>query len=181
MRSLLERYGDASAPSASEEGAYSPSYGALLRREIVILSGSWVLNFQPLVAAAIYRRFAPPSNAVVYDPCGGWGGRLLGAALAGNVASYVACEPSAASHAGLGQLSELLRVHAAAAAARGAPSHRMHVELLRRGAEVTELPPASVDLVFTSPPYFNLELYAHGEASQAHVKWVDARSRTGRR
>lgn len=60
----------------------------LLRREIFILSGSWVLNFQPLVAAAIFRRFAPAANAVVYDPSAGWGGRLLGAAASGNVSTY---------------------------------------------------------------------------------------------
>ena len=44
--------------------------------------------FQALVAAAIYRRFAPP-DAVIYDPCGGWGGRLLGATAAG-ASAYLA-------------------------------------------------------------------------------------------
>ena len=44
------------------------------------------------------------------------------------------------------------------------------------GAEETELPPSSVDLVFTSPPYYNLELYTStaecaGEESQSHVKF----------
>ena len=50
---------------------------------------------------------------------------------------------------------------------------------MRRGAEETALPRASVDVVFTSPPYFNLELYtaageSHGETSQSHVKYPTA-------
>ena len=174
VRSVLERFAEAASPlessgatSGSEaldgRATYRPSYASVLRREITILSGSWVLNFQPLIACAIYRRFAPASKAVVYDPCAGWGGRLLGAALARNVGTYIACEPSSATYAGLRELEALFRVHAAT---RG-----MKVELLRRGAEDTPLPAGSVDCVFTSPPYFNLELYADGEPSQAHVKY----------
>ena len=74
-----------------------------LRRQVCIFSGSWVLNFQALVAAALYRRYAGPGS-VVYDPCAGWGGRLLGA-IAAKVKTYLACEPSSRTHAGLEQIA----------------------------------------------------------------------------
>ena len=139
---------------------------------------------RPLVAAAIYRRFAPHTGAVVFDPCAGWGGRLLGAAMAGNVSTYIACEPSSATHAGLSKLATLLHDHwrrvSAASSLTADPGPRpaavctMNIDLMRRGAEETPLPPNSIDLVLTSPPYFNLELYTAGEASQSHVKFPTA-------
>ena len=65
-----------------------------------------------------------------------------------------------ATHAGL------LRLAADFATPAG-----VQCQILRQGAEETRLPPSSVDVAFTSPPYFNLELYADGEPSQSHVKY----------
>ena len=75
---------------------------------------------------------------------------MLGAAAAGNVVSYTACEPGAATHAGLQSLSSLVNERLPG----------LQIEVLRRGAEDTPLPACTVDVVFTSPPYFNLELYS---------------------
>ncbi|CAE7315323.1 unnamed protein product [Symbiodinium pilosum] len=49
----------------------------------------------------------------------------------------------------------------------------MEVELHCCGSEVFE--PETVDLVFTSPPYFNTELYSD-EATQSHVKFPTAQT-----
>ena len=168
VRSVLERRSDSSMPIGADGASYTIEYAAALRDEAVCLSGAWILNFQPLCAAALYRKFGPASGCVVFDPCGGWGGRLLGAAAAGNVSSYTACEPSAATHDGLCTLSSLVRERV--------PSLRCH--LLKRGAEETTLPPGTVDIVLTSPPYFNLEMYtsqgeAVGEPSQSHIRYPD--------
>ena len=65
-----------------------------------------------------------------------------------------------ATHAGL------LRLAADFATPAG-----VQCQILRQGAEETRLPTSSVDVAFTSPPYFNLELYADGEPSQSHVKY----------
>ena len=174
VRSLIERCAELREPLAADEAAEcdDDNDGArdLLRREVVIFSGSWVLTFQPLVAAAIYRRFAPLAGAVVWDPSAGWGGRLLGAAAAGNVGVYIGCEPSSQTHEGLVALN-------GSVVAPHAP--HLRVELLKQGAEATCLPASSVDLVFTSPPYFNLELYSAtaqslGESSQSHMRFPTA-------
>ena len=66
-----------------------------------------MLNFQPMVAAAIYTRFAGP-GAVIFDPCAGWGGRLLGAAAA-QARKYIACEVSSQTCAGLQKMAEHTR------------------------------------------------------------------------
>jgi hypothetical protein len=142
VRSAVEYRGDV---------AMSPM---TLAGELRFLQGSWVTNFQPSVAAAIYARYGG-RGGVVYDSSGGWGGRLLGARLAG-VTTYIACEPSTATFEGL---------QALAALAAGP----MAVELHCVGSEdfiVGEI----VDVAFTSPPYFSLELYAD-EPSQSHIKF----------
>jgi hypothetical protein len=107
---------------------------AALRKQCCMLSGAWVLNFQPLLAAALYARFGG-AGCTVLDPCGGWGGRLLGA-VAAKVGTYICCEPSTGTHAGLAGLAKL----AATAAREGGT----RVQLMRAGAEETRLPPGSV-------------------------------------
>ena len=151
LRALLEVHGDAALDGGADADAR-------LRQCAVRLSGSWVLTFQPLVAAALVRRYGG-AGGVVYDPCAGWGGRLLGAAVAG-AAAYIACEPAARTHAGLAALAEQY-------------AGGMRVQLERRGAEDFQPAAGSVDVALTSPPYFNLELYSD-EPSQSHVKYPTA-------
>ena len=128
------------------------------RSELFFLQGSWVVNFQPFVAAAIYEWFAGSAGAVVFDSSAGWGGRMLGAVLARNVCAHIACEPSTKTFLGLRQMQEMLRPHS------------LDIQLHQAGSEDFALEPNSVDFAFTSPPYFLLELYAD-EGSQAHIKY----------
>jgi hypothetical protein len=122
-----------------------------------------------MVAAGLLRRFllAGPSieesSAVVYDPCGGWGGRMLGAALSDIVGKYICCEPWFLTARGLEAMGRDLQ----AWTGHGA----MSVEVLQEGCEVV-LPQriGTVDVVLTSPPYFDLERYGT-EATQSYVKF----------
>ena len=142
VRSAVEYRGDV---------AVSPM---TLAGELRFLQGSWICNFQPAVAAAIYARYGG-RGGVVYDSSAGWGGRLLGARLAG-ATKYIACEPSTATFAGLRALSALA-------------AGPMAVELHCVGSE-SFIVPEVVDVAFTSPPYFSLELYAD-EPTQSHIKF----------
>ena len=156
--------------------------------ELRFAKGSWVLNFQPKLAAAIYARYAGP-DAIVYDSSSGWGGRMLGAWLAPNVRKYIGVEPSTKTFNGLVELRKLLHGQAQGSpdsdpgpgsgpgAATGASSHARvdkrtatEIDLRMIGSEDVELPPNSVDFAFTSPPYFTLELYC-SEATQSHIKF----------
>jgi len=95
--------------------------------------------FRPLVAKHVYMTWAKPGDKV-WDPCAGYGGRLLGAAAAGVMYLGTDVEPSTVA----GNLAL--------------------AQVLRTDAEVVESPaesfdPGPVDLVFTSPPYFDVERY----------------------
>lgn len=103
-----------------------------------------VSNFRPAVAVSLMREYAP-QNATVLDPCAGWGGRLLGAAMAENVVRYVGFEPSTATFSGLMQLSECLVPWVQADIFHG---------------PYEDASPTVADFALTSPPYFDCERYA---------------------
>lgn len=150
-------------------GVDSYATGALAN-ELIFLKGSWVLNFPSSIAAYIYKTFGSSSvvgsdgtsgGGVVYDSSGGWGGRMLGAMRAG-VKKYICCEPCDLTRAGLHKLKFLIWKYQ-----RENKLTQMEIEIHSQGSEkfmCSEL----VDLSFTSPPYFNLELYS-SEVTQSCV------------
>jgi len=142
-------------------GTYISDSG--IRKMLKIYSGvQGVSNFRPTAAAVIYDTFA--KNGVVWDMSGGWGGRLLGA-LASGVDNYIATEPCEKTMSGLVNILDDF------------PS-KMGYEILHCGSEEYRPQHNSLDLCFTSPPYFDLEKYSN-ERSQSYIKfptkkeWVD--------
>ena len=115
-----------------------------------------VSNFRPTAAAAIYDKYAP--NGVVWDMSGGWGGRMLGA-IASGVDTYYVTEPSKKTFIGLTQLASDY-------------SHNTKINLSMVGSEEYSPIKNSIDLCFTSPPYFNLEKYSD-EETQSYIKYPD--------
>ena len=113
-----------------------------------------VSNFRPTAAACIYDKFA--KDGVVWDMSCGWGGRFLGA-IAGGVKMYIGTEPSSETFDGLTRL----------AIDYGAP---INSQLYRLGSEDFKPDKNSLDLCFTSPPYFDLEKYAD-EETQSYMKF----------
>jgi hypothetical protein len=133
-----------------------------------------IANFQPMVAAKLIREFIGVRSGRLFDPCGGWGGRLLGAYLSGVVSSYTCCEPSKRTHSGLRALAANIAGWDSPAVAA-----TMATTIMYRGCETVSRPEiGEVDLVFTSPPYFNLERYSE-EGTQSicrfpvFLDWVD--------
>ena len=83
----------------------------------------------------------------VLDPCAGWGGRMLGAVSAG--CKYYAFEPNTTTYDNLQKLINFLGI-------------QNRVQIIcddARNMNNYNLP--NVDLVLTSPPYFDLEVYTH--------------------
>ena len=139
--------------------------------ECYFRDGAWILNFQPLVAAALLRKYLglaarPADRAVRYwDPCGGWGGRLLAALLCGVVDEYVCCEPSTKTHRGLTEFAK--DISGWTADHDSCPTFRM----MMQGSEVASPQEiGEIDIVFTSPPYFDLERYCD-EPTQSTSKF----------
>ena len=143
-------------------GTYVSDSG--IRKMIKMYSGvQGVSNFRPTAAAAIYKKFA--SGGVVWDMSGGWGGRLLGAMI-GGVKKYIATEPAYGTFLGLLLMAETLS------------EPDFLYSLIHSGSEDYTPEPESLDLCFTSPPYFDLEKY-DTDSMQSYVKydnkreWVD--------
>jgi hypothetical protein len=134
-------------------GTYMSDSGIM--KMLKIFSGvQGVSNFRPTAAAAIYDTFA--KNGVVWDMSGGWGGRLLGA-IASGVKTYIATEPSILTYQGLLNLANDF-------------GKKIDVEINCCGSEIYIPNKNSLDLCFTSPPYFNLEKYAD-EPTQSYLKY----------
>lgn len=115
--------------------------------------------FRPSVAAWIYRTYARP-GATVWDPCAGYGGRLLGAHVAG--VRYVGCDVDEATVSGVRALGERLGADA---------------RVVQASAE--EFDPGAVGLVFTSPPYFDRERYSEAGAQSWRRYGSDVESWVG--
>ncbi len=112
-----------------------------------------VTKYRTVTSKAIVSYFGAKK---VVDPCIGWGGRMLGTLAAG--AEYVGCEPDPKTAAGLrGILADLPE------------DVRGRAKVLEGCAEVelAALEEGQYDLLLTSPPYYNLEVYTGGEQSIA--------------
>lgn len=104
--------------------------------------------FRPTVAYALFRQWAPP-DAVVWDPSCGFGARLLAFAAACPNGTYIGCEPATATNRDLKKLATQLLDK----------KYLSDAWIEKAGSERIVCPPESLDIVLTSPPYFDLERY----------------------
>lgn len=124
-----------------------------IRKTLRVFTGTQgVSNFRPTAAAAIYKHFCP-TGGTVWDMSCGYGGRLLGAYLAG--VNYIGTEPCTENFNGVSQMNVDFNL--------GGTIHKLGSEVFRPEAE-------SLDFCFTSPPYFNTEAYSD-EPTQSYVKY----------
>lgn len=124
-----------------------------------------ISNFRPTAAAAIYDVLLPFDESIVWDPCMGYGGRLLGAVKADKVKMYIGTEPNTATFNKLTVIKNELQQTAQGSA--------MNYDLINSPLEDYEnLSCNGVDLVFTSPPYFDTEKYSN-ETTQSWVRYSD--------
>ncbi len=100
----------------------------------------------------------------VLDPCAGWGGRMLGTVSYG--AHYTAFEPNTTTYNNLKKIVDFLGIHD-------------KVTLICDDARnMSQYNIPKVDLVLTSPPYFDLEVYAHEDTQSiknltTYQDWAD--------
>ena len=138
---------------------HSTPYKSEIRRTIVLSSGmSSVTKYRAGLSKHIVKKY---SAEKVLDCCVGWGGRMLGSLAAG--AMYTGFEPDPNTFRGLQGILEDV----------GKPAD-IHNEPAETG--LTKLQSGVYDLVLTSPPYYNLEMYTAGDQSvkeQTWEEWVD--------
>lgn len=117
--------------------------------------GYYPRNFNPVTARAIYETYLPKQGGTVLDPSAGYGGRLLGALTSRGTVRYIGCDPNDETIYNLDRLARLIE-----SVTGRANSFELHCS----GSQHLEIEDASVDMAFTSPPYFDLEIYREGEA-----------------
>lgn len=128
----------------------------------VRMTGSTPTNFLPMNAQAIFERFTP-ENGVIWDPCTGFGGRMLGVLSSRKNFKYVGTDPSTEVMYNLHKLAEdIVYTLDGELNDDGTPyDPEGRYELHCMGAEEIDIPDNSIDFVFTSPPYADLELYSN--------------------
>jgi hypothetical protein len=113
--------------------------------------------FKPLLAAAIYKHFlGDKSDPVVFDPCCGFGGRLMGFKAVYPNGKYIGCEPNIETYNELLELSK----------------NFTNIEIYNCKIEDFKLT-ETLDLSFTSIPYFDLETYSNPVEYESYGVWVD--------
>jgi hypothetical protein len=136
-----------------------------LRQSLKIYSGTQsVSNFRPTAAKLIYEKFG--GDGVVWDMSCGWGGRLLGFLSSKNTKHYIGTEPSTKTYNGLIEMSKDFSYI------------NKQVSIYKQGSETFVPQKETLDLCFTSPPYFDTEKYSN-EDTQSYKKfpskdeWLD--------
>ena len=127
-----------------------------LRQNFKIYGGNQtVSNFRPSAAKYIYNTYG---GDVVWDMSCGWGGRLIGF-LTSNCKTYIGTDPSEKTYEGLVRLNKELNFYG------------KNIILHKLGSEDFIPEKESLDLCFTSPPYFDTEKYSD-EDTQSYKKFT---------
>jgi len=125
--------------------SHSTPYLSELKRGIYFCCGlTKNTMYRPQLMKLACMKYKPN---IVLDPCAGWGGRMLGATSYG--ATYIAFEPNTKTWNYLHRIVDKFMLH-------------KQVKIIcddARNMHKYDLP--KVDMVLTSPPYFDLEIYSH--------------------
>jgi hypothetical protein len=110
--------------------------------------------YSPIMSKSIIQEL---NCQTVFDPCIGWGGRMIGTTCLGKSYHYTGCEPCTKTYDGLIKMRDDLGIHP-------------QVELYNQPAEkmLETLSTKQFDMCLTSPPYYNLEVYSHEDTQSIH-------------
>lgn len=118
-------------------------------------------EFKPYLAREIYLKYCD-KNCKVLDPCAGWGGRMLGFASSLLKGEYLATDPSTRTFNGLLKLRDFIF--------SASNFDKPDIKIYNLPFEDLEIPKNYFDFAFTSPPYFNTEIYSE-EETQAYNRY----------
>lgn len=143
--------------------SHSTPYLSEIRRGIYFCTGMTKNTmYRPTIAKLIVEKYA--NNGTVLDPCAGWGGRMIGTVAAGS--KYIGFEPNTKTFANLHRIIKFLGIE-------------NKVTIYNDGAEnINKYTMPNVDLILTSPPYYNLEIYSDESTqsvkpNQTYEQWLN--------
>lgn len=120
-----------------------------MREGIYLLHLPECTNFKISSAIAIYNEF---NAKVVLDPFSGWGDRALGALFAKTVKQYVGVDPNSLLREGYEGIQRFGK--------ENYPSKKIDfIHSTIEEANYSSYLPEGADLIFSSPPYYNYEVY----------------------
>lgn len=122
--------------------------------------GTMPSNFLPMNAKAIYEKYCP-ENGIIFDYAAGFGGRLTGALTSKKNFRYVACEPNSKTYANLNRMG--LEIEKVTGRKGSFKIYKIGSEDFRANLEI-------FDFAFSSPPYFDLEIYSK-EPTQCYNRY----------
>lgn len=130
--------------------SHSTPYLSEIKRGIYFCCGlTKNTMYRPQMAKMICDYYKPE---IVLDPCAGWGGRMLGVVASGS--RYIAFEPNTKTYDNLNRLASFLNIQ-----------DRVNI-ICDDALSMNKYNISNVDLVLTSPPYFDLEIYTN-ESTQS--------------
>ena len=112
--------------------------------------------FKPLNAMEVYKRFKPHS---VLDFCVGWGSELVGAAAL-DVPNFIGIDLNQSLKEPFKRMTNLLKEL----------NTKTKIKLMFKDALKVDYSKLDYDMVLTSPPYYNVELY-NGTKSRTQEEW----------
>ena len=125
-----------------------------------VVNATKVANFSPIAARKIYEKYCPKFGATVLDYSCGWMARMLGCLTSPYMYKYIGIEPNTKLNTRLNEFSAWIceSLH-----------RENNTQLYLEGSEVfhKELE-GTVDISFSSPPYFNLEIYCDEDTQSAN-------------
>tara|TARA_R110000868_G_scaffold386208_1_gene654389 strand:- start:311 stop:1327 length:1017 start_codon:yes stop_codon:yes gene_type:complete len=136
----------------------SALYLSWIRRAVYMASGMHNPSFyRPHLSKQIILS-TQKTEGILFDPCAGWGGRLLGTVASGW--KYIGCEPNIETYTNLMRMVTFLNIEDKVTL-YNIPYEDLDLESVEK-----------VDIVLTSPPYFDIEIYA-SNTNQSYQKYSE--------
>ena len=146
---------------------YTPGKPLKYYRELIYNSTKLCNNFRVSLVITILKMF---SARRWLDISAGWGDRLMGAILSPKLDFYCGVDPNPCVQAGYRKILDFFF--------KDDPTSRKKYHLIQDGFETARLPTGKTyDLVFSSPPFFDLETYSNSSsdsltAFDTEDKWL---------
>jgi len=122
-----------------------------------------VTIYSPIMTKSIVKEL---NCKTIFDPCIGWGGRMIGTTCLGDDYHYTGCEPSNKTYEGLRNMIKDLNIES-------------QVDIYHSPVEdiLDKLKDKRFDMCLTSPPYFDLEVYSHEDTQsinnyKTYDEWI---------